>query len=139
MLDPVLQVARTLARALDEEDYATAIGLLSPGCTYRIHSSTFTGPEAIVAEYRKNGDAASERFDSIAYESAVRREAGNTAVITFTDRVRHAGRELVHTCEQLVELDAAGLVRRIEHRDLPGEQEALDAFYRAVGLAGGDG
>ena len=98
-----------------------------------------TGPRAIVDEYRREGDAAAERLDSITQESAVRREAGNTAVITFTDRVRHAGRELVHTCEQVIEVDGEGLVTRIEHRDLPGEPEALRAFYRAVRLAGGNG
>lgn len=139
MTDQLLHVARMLARALDHEDYATAIELLSPDCVYRIRTSEFTGPRAIVDEYRKNGDASALRFDSIAYDSAVRRETASTAVITYTDRVRHAGRELVHTCEQLVELDDAGLVRRIEHRDLPGEQEALDAFLEAVGLAGGGG
>ena len=138
MADRVLQVARSFARALDEEDYAAALELLSPSCVYRIHSSTFTGPRAIVDEYRRNGDAAAERLDSIEYESAVRRGGGNTAIITFIDRVRHAGRELVHTCEQVVELDGEGLVNRIEHRDLPGEPEALQAFYRAVGLAGGE-
>ena len=128
-----LEIAEAFARALDEEDYESAFALLSPDCEYRFREQLFRGPEAIVAEYRKNGEAAGERLESITYESAVRQESENTAVITFTDRLRHAGRRLVHRCEQRVDVDEHGRVRRIEHRDFPGEQEALDEFIRGVG------
>lgn len=135
MPDSVLDAARAFAHALDREDYSTAFGLMSADCVYRIQGSEFVGPRAIVDEYRKNGDAAAASLDGIEYESSVRRETERSAVITFVDRVRHAGRELVHTCEQVVELDGEGRIRRIEHRDLPGEPEALQAFYEDVGLA----
>lgn len=138
MSDRALGTARAFARALDEEDYAAAHRLLSPTCVYRYQDATFQGPDAIVAEYRKNGDAVAELFDAIAYESDVERATESQAVITFVDRIRHGAYELVHTCEQHVTLDDEGLIKKIEHRDLPGEQEALDAFYRVTGLAGGD-
>ena len=138
MTHPTIQVARDFARALDEEDYAKAFALLSPDCTYVIGDSKFTGPQPIVDEYRRNGDGATERFDSIAYESDVEADGQRSAIITFIDDIRHDGHRLRHTCEQRIDLGEDGLIRRIEHRDLPGEPEALQAFYRKIGLAGGE-
>ena len=139
MTDNLLRIARAFARALDEEDYVAASKLLDPNCVYHIQGSEFTGPEAILAEYEKNGTYAAETFDSVAYESDVRPTGDREAVITFTDHLRHRGHELVHTCEQLVELSEADLVQRIEHRDLPGQAEALSEFFRETGLASGNG
>lgn len=134
MSDALLRIARAFAQALDGEDYAAAAELLAPDCTYRIHDAEHSGVEAILAEYRKNGEYAARTFDSVVYESSVRAAGERSAILTFVDRLSHRGHELVHTCEQLVELDERGLVRRIEHRDLPGEQEALAEFFRALGL-----
>ncbi len=50
------------------------------------------------------------------------------------DHLRHAGHAHTHRCEQHLDFDDAGLITRIRHVDLPGEQEALRAFFAVVGL-----
>ena len=101
-------------------------------CVYSIHDQTHVGPDAILDSYQANGDEAASKFDAIAYGSAVRADTDRWAVITFTDRITHAGRSHTHTCEQRVRVNAAGLIDRIEHRDLPDEREQLDAFKRSL-------
>lgn len=126
--DATLEVATQFARALDEEDYPAARALLAPDCDYEIRGDTHRGPDAIVASYKGNGDEAARKFDTIEYDSAVRLEAPTRAVIQFTDRIRHAGQSFTHICEQHVTVNADRLITRIEHRDLPGERERLEAF-----------
>lgn len=134
-----LGVARRFARALDGEDYPVAIGLLAPSCLYEIRGDRFIGPVAIVAAYRGNGDDAAQRFDAITYGSDVRREPDSTLVVSFWDRIEHAGRSHEHRCEQVLTVGEDGLIHRIEHRDLPGEVERLAAFKAFVDRESAEG
>lgn len=131
--DEDLAVATRFALALDAEDYPTATALLEASASYAIRGQTFDGPDAIIESYRANGDSASSTFDSIAYSSAVREGEDGWLIIAFADHLTHAGRTHEHRCEQWVQV-RAGLIHRIEHHDLPGERERLDAFKQAVGL-----
>jgi hypothetical protein len=135
--DPdAVEIAQRFARALDHEDYPTAARLISGDCVYRIGESVFRGPTEITESYRTNGDEAAALFESIEYASSVEPTANpGAALITFEDRIRHGERTLIHRCQQLVTLDADGRIHEIEHRDLPGERDALQAFLSAVGLA----
>ena len=133
----IIDLARELATALDREDYIAVTGLLSPRCAYRIRSSVFTGPEAIIDSYRTNGAWAAEALDSIEYESRVEPVAAGGALITFVDKIRHRGEEHVHMCQQAVGVDESGLIGSIEHRDLPGEREALESFFSRMGVERG--
>jgi hypothetical protein len=132
--DPSVRAARRFAEAPDHEDDHRAAALLAPGCTYRIRGDELSGPGPIVASYKGNGDEAAERFDQIAYRSAVRPGHAGTATIEFADNISHAGRTLTHRCEQRISVDDAGRIARIEHIDLPGERERLCAFKAACGL-----
>lgn len=132
-MTPAMETATRLALALDREDYEGAAALLAPGCTYRIGTEAFEGPAAIVASYRENGEWVKRAIDAVEYESEVREDPGG-AVITYRDRLEHAGRRHTHTCEQRIRVDGAGRVCEIEHRDLPGERESLDAFFTGTGV-----
>jgi hypothetical protein len=133
--DVTLKVARFFAEALDREDYDSAAGVLGPDARYIVDDEKHIGPTAIVASYRKSGDWATKALDAVRYESKVDVAGPGVAIITFTDHIEHGGKILTHTCEQWVEVDSSGLITKIEHRDLPGEREALAAFFRDVGLS----
>jgi hypothetical protein len=134
--DAQLDVASRFARALDEENYPTAFALLAPDCEYTVRGVTHRGPNAIVASYKGNGDEAARIFDSIVYGSEVHAAGADCAVIQFTDRIQHAGQSLTHVCEQQVTINDDGLITRIEHHDLPGERERLEAFKHTFGIHG---
>ncbi|MCB9838161.1 MAG: nuclear transport factor 2 family protein [Phycisphaeraceae bacterium] len=127
------EIVTRFASALDTEDYDRALACLAPGCVYEIRGDTHRGPEAIVASYKGNGDAA-QSFDAIAYGSEVRPGEDGWVVIAFWDRITHAGETLLHRCEQWCRVGAGGLIERIEHRDFPGERERLEAFKRRHGF-----
>ncbi len=126
MIDDLRAVTR-FARALDAEDYPAAKQLLSDACEYACRGIVYRGPEAIIASYRGNGDAA-QAFDSIDYESHVVRESPRRFRIRFVDDISHAGQRFVFRCEQIVRTDDAGLIARIEHVDLPGQLAGLSKF-----------
>jgi len=132
--DPI-DIAARFAVALDEEDYAAARALLDEQCVYTISDDTHRGPDAIVASYKDNGDAASQKFDEITYGSAVRPGDDGWIIIAFTDDLRYGEHTLHHVCEQWVKVNDAGRICRIEHHDLPGERERLAAFRKLIGQA----
>jgi limonene-1,2-epoxide hydrolase len=123
-----IELVERFAKALDLEDYDTALSLLAQGCVYRIRGETIVGAEAVVASYRGNGEAA-RSFDSIAYGSDVRAEDDGLIVIEFWDELPHRGRVHRHRCEQWVRT-GDGVIVEIEHRDLDGELESLAEFKR---------
>ena len=132
-----VDVVTRFAVALDEEDYPTAHALIDPACRYTLNDLTFNGPDEIVASYKGNGDTAAQKFDAISYGSAVRAGTGDDAawtIIRFSDHLEHAGEKLDHYCEQWCQVNDAGFIARIEHRDLPGEAEALKAFKTRHGM-----
>jgi ketosteroid isomerase-like protein len=133
----VTDLAKRFAESLDNEDYDTARACLRPDAVYQIGGDEHRGPEAIVASYRGNGDWAARTLDHIEYESSAQATGDFSAKITFVDRIEHAGEKLVHRCEQHLEFDDGGRIRAIRHVDLPGEPEALEAFFQRVGLARG--
>ena len=124
-----------LATALDHGDFATARRWLSTSCVYTISGMTHVGPDAIVDSYERNEKWARASFDSLESESSVRHCDDGAFVISYVDRIQHAGKELVHRCEQRVEVDADRLVCKIDHHDLPGESEALSRFLDEVGVS----
>lgn len=132
--DPALDTARRFAEALDREDYELASTLLAPDARYRIGGETLIGPEAITASYRGNGDWALATLDGVSYESRVEPAGPGRAAITFVDHLEHAMRRHTHTCRQVVAVNAEGRIAEIEHQDLPGERERLDAFFRETGV-----
>lgn len=124
---PVVDLVTRFARALDGEDYPTVRRLLHDDCEYVCRGETHRGPEAIVESYRSNGDAGRSEFESIVYESTVRGVDERTAVVRFVDHLERAGERFTFESEQVVDAEGDRIVR-IEHVDLPGRCEALEAF-----------
>ncbi len=133
-----LQTAQRLARALDAEDFALVRTLLSPACAYHAPDGLLIGPDAIVAAYGKNAEAARRRFEQIEYTSCVELSDPAAAVITFCDRVRIGGVWHEYRCRQHVRVGSEGLVEEIRHDEIAGERERLTQFEAtAAGRAGG--
>ncbi len=127
-------IVTTFARALDDGDYDAALRCLDPRCRYTIAGEELTGPAAIVASYRSNGDWVAETLDAVSWESEIATTGENRATITFIDHLEHAGRTLTHRCRQHVTLGPSGLIDSIAHEDLPGEKEAVNLFFIETGI-----
>lgn len=132
MTNEHIEIVQQFAAALDTEDYAAAKSVLSPACVYVFRDQTYKGPEAIVATYSGNGEAA-KKFDEIRYGSSVRDGEDGWIVIEFWDELVHRGETLRHVCEQWAKV-SDGVIVRIEHRDLEGERERLEAFKKKAGV-----
>jgi hypothetical protein len=131
--DP-LHIAAAFAQALDRDDYATATKLLAPACVYRFRDAVHEGRDAIIESYRTASAWARETFDEVAYASEIGALPDGRCAITFIDQLRHAGDAHEHRCRQIVRMNDAGLIEHIEHEDLPGQREAVDAFNRRHGI-----
>lgn len=132
-----VEKARLFAEALDREDYQTAAGLLGPGCVYiRYAGKDLHGPQAVIASYKRGSKwpAPLAVFDSIERTSSAKPGPHGSAVITFTYNIRHKGRSLTIRAEQIVELDDAGLIGRIEQVELASQANALFKFCFELGI-----
>lgn len=92
------------------------------------------GREAIVASYRASSEWGREHLDSLTYESEVEPASGADIGVRYTDHLAARGHSHIHRCRQVYTVGDAGLVVRIEHQDLPGEAEVLQAFFDACGI-----
>ena len=123
-----VEIARKLARALDQEDYESARSWMEDDCVYEIRGETIVGADKIIASYRENAEAGRDRFDSVCFESSVSSIGDGRVRIDYTDIVTRSGDTLIHRCAQLVEFGESDQACRIVHEDLEGEREALEAF-----------
>jgi len=128
-----LSVIRDFALALDREDYVIAKSFLATECIYQVGFTVLRGPDEIIASYRSSSDWAAANIESITYESSVG-FANNAYVVVFVDYIRHGGKELIHTSQQKMMLNASMKISYIEHRELPGERESLRAFFSEMGI-----
>lgn len=126
--------ARLFAEALQREDYEAARSLLAPGCVYFQVARDLRGPQAVVDSYERGAKWGVDQFDSIEHESSVKPAADGRATLTFFYHIRHKGRSLRIRSEQIIELDDAGLIGRIEHVELATQAKALFTFYLEVGI-----
>jgi hypothetical protein len=132
-----VEKARLFAEALDRKDYETATSLLGPGCVYiRYAGKDLHGPQAVIGSYKRGSEwpAPFAVFDSIERKSSAKPGPDGRAVITFTYNVRHKGRSLTIRAEQIIELDNAGLIGRIEQVELASQANALFKFCFELGI-----
>ena len=128
--------AARFAAALDEEDYVALSELLADECQYLTRKGTVVGQRAVITSYRDAGTWATSAIQRVTYESRIRIDADDIAVVTFIDHFEHGGLTHTYTCEQAVSVDANGRVCQIVHHELPGQREAADSFLRRVGVVG---
>lgn len=130
----LLQTATAFAQALDEENYDRATSLLAEDCKYHFRGKITTGRDEIIRSYQQAGEWAATSFENIRYESRVTTKDTHTARIRFADITAHNGLHHRHECEQLVHVNDANQITRIEHIDLPGERDRLLAFLAKCGI-----
>jgi hypothetical protein len=126
--------ARRFAEALQKKDYKAAQKLLAPGCVYFQIARELKGPQAIVASFERTAEWGLDQFDSIERESSVKPTVDERATLTFFYKIRHKNKTLKIRSEQIIELDDAGLIGRIEHVELASQANALFKFYIEVGI-----
>lgn len=130
-----LAIVQRLAAALDADDFISARALLADQCLYLGATETRRGAEEIIASYADASAWAHRTFDEVRYASEVGPAAGTTVPVFFTDYLFKAGgRWHRYRCRQDFTVGAGGRIARIVHRDLPGEREALDAFFQENGI-----
>ena len=127
------EVAEKLGGLLDGDDFDAAAGLLAHHCTYDTGDTVLTGPREILEHYSERSAWARARFQ-LEYSCRVVESDGAVAVIEYTDRATRDGQTHVYRCNQRIEVDSGGRVTSIQHRDLPGEREKLEAFFATVGV-----
>jgi hypothetical protein len=129
---PTRDAPRTLARALDDDDFAGAANVLDPGCSYQSPEGLITGPDAIVASYRAHSERARATFDEVVYESEIGDVSDGEIPIVYIDRIRQGRARHVHRCRQWVHVAASGRIDSIRHEELHGEREALNRFVESL-------
>lgn len=130
--DDRYQLIAAFAAALDDDDFERAGVLLSGGCAYVLRGQTLHGPEAILSSYRDSSRQAHERFDAIAYTSSVSAVEADSVLVAYADHLICGDQQHTFRCQQRLWLDDLGRIWRIEHLDLPGEQERMARFEASV-------
>ena len=70
------------------------------------------------------------------YRSEIKLIDGDKATIEFVDDVARRAVAHIYRCRQTITVDpATGLITHIDHHELPGEREALYAYFSAVGVS----
>ncbi len=128
------QVAASFARALDRDDYNAAAKILAPECAYATGDGVIFGIQPILDSYARNSEWARTHLDTVEYNSTLARADEHSASIMFLDRIAKGSESFEHRCEQTFHVDARGLITRIEHHDLPGERDKLNAFFEKCGI-----
>jgi len=130
----ISSVATSFAFALDSDNYEALADLLSADCEYVAKSAVFHGSAAIIASYRDASTWAKARIDSVTYESSVRVENNENALVTFVDHLEHSGSRHSYCCGQSIVMGPDGKICRIVHIEIPGQREAVDSFLLQIGV-----
>ena len=130
----ISSVATSFAFALDPDNYEALADLLSADCEYVAKSAVFHGSAAIIASYRDASTWAKARIDSVTYESSVRVENNENALVTFVDHLEHSGSRHSYCCGQSIVMGPDGKICRIVHIEIPGQREAVDSFLLQIGV-----
>lgn len=125
----LLGIVKSLAQALDDDDYETVRALLAPDVVYEIGDETIVGPQAVVASYRAASEMAHRLFDRVEYGHQVIGTVERTKFrVRYTDVLTAGDETHVHHAEQEVTVDLELGVARIVETPVPGERQKLDEF-----------
>ncbi len=127
--------AKLYANALDEDDFESARVYLAQNCQYSVGGKELYGPEAIIQSFREGSDKAKRIFDQVDYGSEILRVDGNSVTTQFTDLIQIKGQSLIYSSKQHLKFGEDGLIVRIEHEEIPGELEGLQALLKRLGVA----
>ena len=125
----LLQTVKSLAQALDDDDYEAARGLLSPEVVYEIGDERLVGPDAVLASYRSASAMAHRLFPGVEYRHQVIGTVERTKYrVRYSDILTVGEDTHEHIAEQAVTVDPQLGVVRIVDTPVPGEREKLDEF-----------
>ncbi len=130
----LLSIARRFASALDRCDFDEAADYLAADCRYDTGHGELLGSDAIIASYRQSDEWGRGVLDQVVYESEVTANADVSCTALYIDRITHHGDTLEYRSRQHLWLNDAGQLIRILHEELPGERDALDAFFARHGI-----
>ena len=128
-----MQTVEKFAKLLDRNNFIEAQKLIASDCTYQFRGQTIVGPEAIIDCYRGSFESVDGQLDEIILESDLEPLPDQRWQINYTDHIRKGSNEHTHRCQQVI-TEKGGWVIAIEHVDLPGEAEALEEYFRQVGV-----
>jgi len=135
MVHPAIQTVQRFANLLDQRRYDDLASVLAPECRYEFRGSRIQGAPAISEAYRKGTEWGFAVFDRIEFESEVIPVSELSAKVRFRDHLFCGDVDHRHTCEQVVTVNQSGRIIQIEHHDLAGEPEALNAFLKQCGVS----
>ena len=128
-------IATLFGQYLDQDDFVQFKTILAPDCQYEINGKLLTDNETIAGLYEKNMKEGKLKFDELRWgEAVIKKVTDDQFDVYFSDFLTHQGITHNYHCKQRVTINAAFLVSKIEHIELPGEKEKLTAFYAKVGL-----
>jgi hypothetical protein len=130
------ETARLFGQYLDEDRFDAVLELLIDDCEYDIGNQLLTDKESIVNLYKTNMEEGHQKFDHLEWgKSRVKKINDHLYEVYFSDFLTHKGETHNYNCKQLLSINARSLIFKIEHVELEGEREKLNAFYKRVGLA----
>lgn len=129
-----LDYIKTLAQALDDDDYETATSVMTPDVEYVIGDQTLSGPAAIVASYKAASEMAHRIFDGVGYDhEIVATDDPDLFHIHYSDILTIGDETLTHKALQYVRAEEGKGVVHIINVDVPGERERVNDFLTRHG------
>ncbi len=125
-------LAKEFAEHMDANRYIEAGVILSPECRYKFRDDIFLGKDAILKTYIDNYNSALKKLDEIQFSSEIIPLGNGVFKLKYLDRIRKGEITHDHRCEQIISFKSGEIVE-IEHIDLSGEDESLQAFFRKIG------
>jgi limonene-1,2-epoxide hydrolase len=99
-------VAERFAKALDADDFESAVRTLSSECQYSFRDALIKGPDTIIQSYRDASEKAKRLFHRIEYGSELVEIGAERVVVRFWDRLEVQGRSHLYTSRQQLQHDA---------------------------------
>lgn len=127
-------VAVRFTKALDADAFGPARSTLSPECQYSFNHKLLAGPDTIIQSYRDASEKAKRLFDQIDYRSELTEIGADRVVVKFWDRLEVRGQTYLYSSKQQLTFGPSGSIIRIDHEEIPGERERLDAFLNGLKL-----
>lgn len=124
---------KTLAVALDNDDYATARTTLADDVKYEVKDEILEGPDAVLDSYEKSSIMAHNLFDGVEYDHEIGAIEDNQVTVNYTDALTIGDETLVHHARQIYTVDADRGVTEIVNFELPGESAKVDEFLARHG------
>lgn len=135
MLNLAIEAAQRFAHLLDRRRYDDLADVIDSACIYEFRNRSIQGAPEIIESYRDNTEWGFGVFDRIQFDSEIAPVSETSARVRFRDHLFLGAADHLHTCEQIVTINDSRRIVRIEHCELEGETEALDAFLYRYGVS----